>query len=162
MTFEEALQIAQGSPSPDERFIEACTVVATALESKADYKVEALVSRGIGYAMGQKYARALSDLDEAVRLNPTFDRAYVTRATVYSMLREDQMALSDFDRSIDLNPTNPIAYVGRGQLFRRLGMIDKAIADVGMARAFDEGNPHFERLWDQLLDESLTATTRPN
>ena len=162
MTFEEALQIAQGSPSPDERFIEACTVVATALESKADYKVEALVSRGIGYAMGQKYARALSDLDEAVRLNPTFDRAYVTRATVYSMLREDQMALSDFDRSIDLNPTNPIAYVGRGQLFRRLGMIDKAIADVGMARAFDEGTPHFERLWDQLLDESLTATTRPN
>ncbi len=162
MKFEEALQIAQGSPSPDDHFIEACTVVATALESKADYKVEALVSRGIGYAMGQQYAKALSDLDEAVRLNPTFDRAYVTRATVYSMLREDQMALSDFDRSIDLNPTNPIAYVGRGQLFWRLGMIDKAIADVGMARAFDEGNPHFERLWDQLLDESSTATTRPN
>jgi len=162
MNFEEALEIAQGSPSPDDRFIEACTVVVTALESKADYKVEALVSRGIGYAMGQQYAKALSDLDEAVRLNPTFDRAYVNRATPYSMLREDQMAMSDFDRSIDLDPTNPIAYVGRGQLFRRLGMIDKATADVAMARALDEGNPHFERLWDQLLDESWTTTTRPN
>ena len=162
MKFEEALEIAQGSPSPDDRFIEACTVVVTALESKADYKVEALVSRGIGYAMGQQYAKALSDLDEAVRLTPTFDRAYLNRATLYSMLREDQMAMSDFDRSIDLNPTNPIAYVGRGQLFRRLGMIDKAIADVAMARALDEGNPHFERLWDQLLDESWTVTTRPN
>ena len=162
MNFEEALEIAQGSPSPDDRFIEACTVIATALESKADYKVEELVSRGIGYAMGQQYAKALSDLDEAVRLNPTFDRAYVNRATPYSMLREDQMAMSDFDRSIDLDPTNPIAYVGRGQLFRRLGMIDKATADVAMARALDEGNPHFERLWDQLLDESWTTTTRPN
>jgi tetratricopeptide (TPR) repeat protein len=162
MKFEEAIQIAQGSPSLDDHFIEACTVVVTALEAKADQKMEALVSRGIGYAMGHQYVQALSDLDEAIRLHPIFDRAYVNRATVYSILREDQMALSDYDRSIDINPTNPIAYVGRGQLFKRLGMIDKAIADVGMARAFDEGNPHFERLWEQLLDESLAATTRPN
>lgn len=162
MKFEEALEIASGPPSPDDRFIEACTVVATALESKAHYKVEALVSRGIGYILGQQHAKALSDLDEAVRLNPTFDRAYVNRATVYSILREDQMALSDFNRSIDLNPTNPIAYAGRGQLFRRLGMIDKAITDIAMARAFDEGNPHFERLWEQLLDESWAATNKPN
>ena len=162
MKFEEALQIASGPPSPDDRFIEACTVVATALESKAHYKVEALVSRGIGHMLGQQHAKALSDLDEAVRLNPAFDRAYVNRAALYSMLGEDQMALSDFNRSIDLNPTNPIAYAGRGQLFRRLGMIDKAIADVAMARAFDEGNPHIERLWEQLLDESWTATPRPN
>ena len=110
----------------------------------------------------QQYADALSDLDEAVRLNPTFDRAYVNRASVYSILREDQMALSDFNRAIELNPTNPIAYFGRGQLFRGLGMIDRAIADVAMARAFDEGNPHFERLWEQLLDESWGATTKPN
>lgn len=162
MKFEEAIRIAQGSPSPDDRFIEACTVVLTALEAKADHKVEALVSRGIGHAMGQRYVQALSDLDEAVRRHPTFDRAYVNRATVYSILREDQKALSDYDRSIDLDPTNPIAYFGRAQLFRSLGMIDKAIADVGMARAFDEGNPHFERLWEQLLDESWTATTKPN
>lgn len=162
MKFEEALEIASGPPSPDDRFIEACTVVATAVESKEHYKIEALVSRGIGYMLGQQHAKALSDLDEAVRLNPSFDRAYVNRAGVYSTLREDQMALSDFNRAIDLNPTNPIAYAGRGQLFRRLGMIDKAIADVAMARAFDEGNPHFERLWDQLLDESSTVTTRPN
>ncbi len=143
MKFEEAIRIAQSSPSPDDRFIEACTAVLTALG-------------------GQRYVRALSDLDEAVRLHPTFDRAYVNRASVYSILREDQKALSDYDRSIDLDPANPIAYFGRAQLFRRLGMIDKAIADVGMARAFDEGNPHFERLWEQLLNESWTATTKPN
>jgi tetratricopeptide (TPR) repeat protein len=110
----------------------------------------------------QQHAKALSDLDEAVRLNPTFDRSYVNRAGLHSMLGEDQMALSDFNRAIDLNPTNPIAYAGRGQLFRHLGMIDRAIADVAMARAFDEGNPHIERLWEQLLDESWTATPRLN
>ncbi|MFN4018766.1 MAG: tetratricopeptide repeat protein [Reyranella sp.] len=162
MTFKEALEIASGPPSPDDRFIEACTVVATALESKAHYKVEALVSRAIGYMLAQQHAKALSDLDEAVRLNPNFDRAYVNRAALYSMLCEDQMALPDFNRSIDLNPTNPIAYAGRGQLLRRLGLIDEAIADVAMARAFDEGNPHIERLWEQLLDESWKATPRPN
>ena len=162
MKFEEALEIASGPPSTDDRYIEACTVVATALESKAHYKVEALVSRGIGYMLRQQYADALSDLDEAVRLNPTFDRSYVNRASVYSILHEDQMALSDFNRAIELNPTNPIAYAGRGQLFRGLGMIDKAIADVALARAFDEENPHIERLWEQLLDESWTATPRPN
>ncbi len=162
MTFEEALEIASGPPSTDDRFFEACTVVATAPESRAHYRVEALVSRGIGYMLRQQYADALSDLDEAVRLNPTFDRSYVNRASVYSILREDQMALSDFNRAIELNPTNPIAYAGRGQLFRRLGLIDRAIADVAMARAFDEGNPHIERLWEQLLDESWTEPPRPN
>lgn len=162
MKFEEALEIASGPPSPDDRFIEACTIVATAPESKAHYKVEALVSRGIGYILGQQHAKALSDLDEAVRLNPTFDRAYVNRALVYSMLREDQMASSDFNRAIELNPTNPIAYFGRGQLFRGLGMIGEAVADVAMARALDEGNPHFERLWEELLDESQAAASKPN
>lgn len=162
MKFEEALEIASGPPSPDDRFIEACTVVATAPESKAHYKVEALVSRGIGYILGQQHAKALSDLGEDVRLNPTFDRAYVNRALVYSMLREDQMALSDFNRAIELNPTNPIAYFGRGQLFRGLGMIGEAVADVAMARALDEGNPHFERLWEELLDESQAAASKPN
>jgi len=162
MKFEEALEIASGPPSTDDRFIEACTVIATALESTAHYKVEALVSRGIGYMLRQQHAEALSDLDEAVRLSPTFDRAYVNRATVYARLYDDQMALSDFNRAIDLNPTNPIAYAGRGQLFRRLGLIDRAIADVALARALDEGNPHIERLWEQLLDESWTATPRPN
>lgn len=162
MKFEEALEIASGPPSPDDRFIEACTIVATAPESKAHYKVEALVSRGIGYILAQQHAKALSDLDEAVRLNPTFDRAYVNRALVYSMLREDQMALSDFNRAIELNPTNPIAYFGRGQLFRGLKMIGEAVADVAMARALDEGNPHFERLWEELLDESQAAASKPN
>lgn len=162
MKFEEALEIASGTPSPDDRFMEACTIVATAPESKAHYKVEALVSRGIGYILGQQHAKALSDLDEAVRLNPTFDRAYVNRALVYSMLREDQMASSDFNRAIELNPTNPIAYFGRGQLFRGLGMIGEAVADVAMARALDEGNPHFERLWEELLDESQAAASKPN
>lgn len=162
MKFEEALEIASGPPSPDDRFIEACTIIATAPESKAHYKVEALVSRGIGYILGQQHAKALSDLDEAVRLNPTFDRAYVNRALVYSMLREDQMALSDFNRAIELNPTNPIAYFGRGQLFRGLGMIGEAVADVAMARALDERNPHFERLWEELLDESQAAASKPN
>jgi len=162
MKFEEALEIASGPPSPDDRFIEACTIFATAPESKAHYKVEALVSRGIGYILGQQHAKALSDLDEAVRLNPTFDRAYVNRALVYSMLRNDQMALSDFNRAIELNPTNPIAYFGRGQLFRGLRMIGEAVADVAMARALDEGNPHFERLWEELLDESQAAASKPN
>jgi len=162
MTFKEALEIASGPPSPDDRFIEACTVVVTAPESTAHYRVEALVSRGIGYLLGQQHVKALSDLDEAVRLNPNFDRSYVNRAALHSMLGDDQMALSDFNRSIDLNPTNPIAYVGRGQLFRRLGMIDRAIVDVGMARAFDEGNPHIERLWEQLLDESWEAAPKQN
>ena len=162
MTFEEALEIASGPPSTDDRFIEACTVVATALESKAHYKVEALVSRAIGYAMGKQYEKALSDLDEAVRLHPTFDRAYVNRANVYSILRKDQMALSDYGRSIDLNPTNPIAYIGRGQLHRRLRMIGEAVADVAMACALDEENPHYVRLWEELLDESQAAAAKPN
>ena len=160
MKYEEALRIAQGRPSPDSWFIEACTAVATAAEASGDFKVEALVSRGIGHGMGQRHSEALGDFDEAIRRNPNFDRAYVNRATAYSILRENRKALSDFDRAIELNPTNAIAYFGRAQVYRRLKMLDKAIADVAMASALDEQNPHFARMWEELLDESQAAGSR--
>lgn len=162
MKFEEALEIAQGPPSAEARFIEACTVVLTAPEAKAEFRVEALISRGIAYGMERRSTLALSDLDEAVRRDPHYDRAYVNRALIHSMINNDQMALSDFNRSIDLNRANAIAYFGRAQLFRRQGMIAEAIADAGLARALDQGNPHFERLWEQLLDESWAGAERLN
>lgn len=162
MTLEEALKVAQGSPSAEERYIESCTVVLSAPEAKPEFKVEALISLGTAHGMARRLDLALADLDEAIHRDPTYDRGYANRAVRHSMAGNDHKALSELNRAINLNNTNAIAYIGSGQLFRRLRVIDKAIADVAMACALDEGNPLFERLWEQLLDESRGGTGKSN
>lgn len=154
MTLEEALEIAQGPPSFEERYIESFTTVLSSATVTAEIRVDALINRGIAHGMAELTELALTDLSEAIRQDPAYDRGYANRALVYSMAGNDVMALSDFGRAIDLNRSNTTAYFGRAQLLRRQGKIGDAVADVAVARALNPGNPHIEQLWERLLDES--------
>jgi curved DNA-binding protein CbpA len=48
-----------------------------------------------------------------------------------------KLALADFNRAIALNPTFMIAYINRGIVLYRMGKLDRALADVALARQID-------------------------
>lgn len=76
---------------------------------------EAYVSRGNEKrAVLEDYEGAISDFDEAIRLNPADANAYLYRAFAKSELEQYAAAISDFDMAIHLNPDNDNAYYHRG------------------------------------------------
>ena len=85
--------------------------------------------------------RAISDLNEALRLDPDYYLAYYTRGTVY-LLREDlERAKRDFDRCLELNDQFARAYNNRGVVQAVLGDSEQACGDWRKAcdLGFDPG-----------------------
>jgi tetratricopeptide (TPR) repeat protein len=69
--------------------------------------------RGLLLLALQEYARAIPDLDEALKANPDSD-LYAHRGWAYLRLNDPQKANPDFEQAIALSPRNGHAYTGRG------------------------------------------------
>lgn len=76
---------------------------------------------------------ALRDLNQAIRLNPDYARAYGDRATIKFQQDDRQGALADLDRAIQLDPQLADAYGIRGVYRVAVGNTQGAQADVEQA-----------------------------
>jgi len=72
---------------------------------------------------------AISDLDEATRLNPDFVEGYNNRGVVRQMKKEFVGAIEDFNKAILLKPDYAMAYTNRGNARRAIGDLQGAIED---------------------------------
>ena len=77
----------------------------------------------------ENYENAISELTNAIKLNPKFSVTYHDRGSAYyeqSLLDE---AIADFTKSIELTPNNSASYMQRGIIYIKKDLIDNAIAD---------------------------------
>ncbi|WP_315833792.1 caspase family protein [Bradyrhizobium prioriisuperbiae] len=93
--------------------------------------------RAQGYNRTGRPELAVPDLDEAIRLNPTFVLAYVERALSNSFLSKDDDIIRDATRASELNPKLTIAYVVLGHAYARKKELDKALAALDVALRVD-------------------------
>ena len=61
-------------------------------------------SRGNVHLAGGNIAEAMKDYDTAVRLDPTYNLAYISRGVVFHEQRNYQLAIADYDQAIALDP----------------------------------------------------------
>ncbi len=97
-------------------------------ESKAYY------SRGNTRRRLGKFQDAISDYDEAIRLNLEYLEAYNNRGNTKNKLGEFQDAISDCDEAIRLSPELSVAYINRGVAKNKLGDKKGALADFTKAK----------------------------
>jgi tetratricopeptide (TPR) repeat protein len=59
---------------------------------------------GLGLHFKKDYDRAIADLTEAIRQNPTDDRGFKFRGTTYYFMRDYDRAIADLTEAIRIEP----------------------------------------------------------
>jgi tetratricopeptide (TPR) repeat protein len=77
----------------------------------------AYFGRGRAYALKKNPDRALTDLSQAVSLDPGYTAAYFQRGLIYLAKRDADHALEDFGQVLRLDPGSATARVKRGQVY---------------------------------------------
>lgn len=75
------------------------------------------------------YSLALSDMNEAIKLQPRNAGLFINRAFLRYNLDDYFGAMSDYDYAISLDPLNPVSYFNRGLLRAEVHDRDRAISD---------------------------------
>lgn len=86
-----------------------------------------------GTDVGMKTANVLSDLSEAIALEPSSPYLYYNRANVYVERIDYQHALADYNKALELDPNLAEAYYNRGLTLARLKRVEEAVADLSKA-----------------------------
>ena len=80
-------------------------------KSMAIYKTAiALMKRGYSYIMLKNYQAALTDLNDAIKINPTLDQAYFARGICRFEMMDFKGSEEDMTRYIKKDQKNPLAY----------------------------------------------------
>jgi tetratricopeptide (TPR) repeat protein len=91
--------------------------------------VVAYAQRGFAFTLKRNLDQAEKDLDQAVKIDPTFAQAFVNRANFWTVSGKPDRALADSEQAIRLDPQFPLAYFTHGGAALNLGQYDRAIAD---------------------------------
>jgi tetratricopeptide (TPR) repeat protein len=78
-----------------------------------------LVNRGSVRAQEERYADAVRDLEDAVRLQPRHVHAYLNLAEVYRKQKEWDRAAAELARAVALHPRLALLYHARGQVHQQ-------------------------------------------
>jgi tetratricopeptide (TPR) repeat protein len=89
--------------------------------------------RGLTHLDKGNTDRALADLNQAIKLQPTFARAYVNRGLIYIAKGNWSQSLADMNQALQLEPDLAVAYNNRGLFYLHAKDYDQAIADFGQA-----------------------------
>ena len=94
----------------------------------------ALYRRGAAqYALGQT-DRALSDYEQAIRLNPEYFLAYYGRGFLLANRKSAyERAIGDFNKVLDLVPNSVYALLRRADAYSQIGDLGRSLADLNRA-----------------------------
>jgi esterase/lipase superfamily enzyme len=135
---------ADGEPKSQ---VDACSRFILANKGGPQNIGGAYNNRGLAYSRLGQHARAILDLDEAVRLRSDDAVPLVNRGIARCRQGRSVLGLGDLSEAIALSPASPEAFYNRG-ICRLVGdQLDEAVADFARALAIDPENAgaHYAR-----------------
>jgi tetratricopeptide (TPR) repeat protein len=98
---------------------------------------DAYACRAVAYRWKHELAKAVKDLDEAIRLDPKSAAWLSNRAQMRTEQKDPDGAIRDFDTALEIVPKNGAAFLGRANAFYVKQDYEKAIRDYDAAIALD-------------------------
>lgn len=89
-----------------------------------------LLVRGNAHYRARRYEQALSDFNQAIKLNPSSPELYVSRSSVYIELKHLDKAIKDCDMALALKPSSAGAYSNRACVHLLLSQWEEAVNDA--------------------------------
>jgi type IV pilus assembly protein PilF len=102
-------------------------------EANAQARARIHTELSAGYFTRAQHDVALEELNEALRIDPTFAPAYGMLGLVYSELRDDARADRNFQRAIELNPQDPEVRNNYGWFLCQRGREPQALGQFELA-----------------------------
>jgi tetratricopeptide (TPR) repeat protein len=94
-----------------------------------------LAHNNLGNALYEegKIKDSIYHYNEAIRINPDYDKVYYSRGNAYHHLGQYQLAIDDYKEAIRINPDYAKAYYNRGTVYGQIGQYQLAIEDYKQA-----------------------------
>lgn len=125
----------------------------------------ALQQRATASASQLKFPDAVTDFDEAIKINPHSASAHEGRAYVYMKMNDLDKALADYSDAIKLNPGEARFYSHRAFIFETKGDFKNAMADTEKLLKMQKGNKDAQarkaRLETRLKNQSAPPPNPP-
>lgn len=113
--------------------IGGCTAIIRSAKETQKRLAVAFNGRCLALNNKKEHARAIADCDQAIRLDPGHEKAFVNRGGAYYNMKDYERAIADYTAALQLDPNDAIAFNDRGNVWRGAGDEDRAIADYDAA-----------------------------
>ncbi len=98
-------------------------------------------NRGEEWKAKRDLSRAMTDYEQAIRIDPQYATAYNGRGSIFYLRGELDRAMADFDQAIKLDPKYANAYYNRGMAREKKNDLRRALADFKRFAQLDPSDP---------------------
>jgi len=113
--------------------IAACTAIMQSGQESTENLASAFNNRGVAYDDKGQFDLAITDYNQAIRLEPNSADAFNNRGNAYNRKGQLDLAIADYNQAIRLEPNLATAFSNRGAAYHSQGQEDLAIADCNQA-----------------------------
>lgn len=106
-------------------------------------------------AVKGEYDLAISDYNEAIKLNPKEVSLFINRGRTHQNKKNYDLAIADYNTAIELNPKEATAYYNRGDSHEKKGNAQQAMGDYQKVLELDANNESAKINLKRLQAEQL-------
>src|SRR5262249_657392 len=123
--------------TPLEARISACTALIDGGQATTTSRAVPHNNPANAYAIRADYDRSIQDFDHAIKLKPTYAKAFNNRGVAHLRKGEYDLAIRDYDEAIHLDPGYAGGYANRAEAYLKKGEYQRATQDYDAAIRVD-------------------------